>query len=45
MKSKKEPGEALFDVAKGLAIVVAASYGFWILFCVGLVVSGIINKQ
>ena len=45
MKSKKEPGDALFDIAKGIGYVVVAFYGFWILFCAGLVISGIINKQ
>jgi hypothetical protein len=44
MKSKKEPGEALLDIAKGIGIVVLSSYGLWVLFCIGLVVSGIINK-
>jgi hypothetical protein len=45
MSSEKEPGEALLDIAIGIVIVVCTSYGLWLLFCIGLVVSGIINKQ
>ena len=43
MKPKKEPGEALEDLAKGIGIVVIASYGLWVLFCIAVVVNSIMN--